>query len=125
MKTHIIFLFSALYAFFNASAALIIKKKLLTYKIIGMKDFIVFLIDPTIAFAFLLIFISMFFSMKALSLSSFSFVIPLTIAINFIFTISIGVIFFKDQLQLVSYIGLVLILVGIILLAQSYGGHSS
>jgi multidrug transporter EmrE-like cation transporter len=121
MRINLILLFSTLYSFFNATAALIIKKKLLTYRIDQVKDFIIFLVDPTIAFAFVLILISMFFSMKALSLSQFSFVIPLTISINFIFTTLIGVFFFKDRLEFLSYIGLIFILAGIILIAKTYG----
>ncbi len=121
MKINFIILFSSLYSFFNSTAALIIKKKLTTQKIDQLKDFVIFLIDPKIGLAFILILISMYFSMKALSLASFSFVIPLTISINFIFTILVGVLFFKDRFEFTSCIGLILIIVGIMLIAKTYG----
>lgn len=121
MQTNWIIFFSSLYALLNSSAALIIKQKLLTHKINRVQDFVVFLIDPRVGFAFVLIILSMFFSMKALSISDFSFVIPLTISINFILTVIIGVFFFKDEFTLGSYLGLALILMGICVLAKSYG----
>jgi uncharacterized membrane protein len=121
VKTSWIFIFCTLYSLFNASAALIIKHKLLTHKINQAYDFFFFLIDPKIAFAFVLILVSMFFSMKALSISDFSFVIPVSTSINFILTVLIGILFFKDNMVLGSYIGIAFILVGITLLAKSYG----
>ncbi len=116
----IIFLCS-LYAVFNVSAASIIKYKLLTNKITTPQDFAQFLVDPRILFAIVLIIGSMYFSMKALSLSAFSFVIPISTAVNFVLTVLIGVLFFKDNLTLMSYVSLVFILLGIVLLTQSYG----
>ncbi len=121
MRTNLVFIFCSLYALLNASAALIIKNKLLTHRINQVHDFILFLIDPVIAVAFVLIIASMYFSMKALSISDFSFVIPISTSINFILTVIIGIAFFKDNLALGSYIGLVFIIIGISLLAKSYG----
>ncbi|STX39942.1 hypothetical protein [Legionella feeleii] len=121
MKTSWIIFFAGMYAALNATAALIVKKKLLTHKINQFQDFIIFLFDPKIAGAFVLILFSMFFSMKALSLSDFSFVIPITVSINFIFTILIGLFFFNDELTSASYLGIILIFIGISLLAKSYG----
>jgi multidrug transporter EmrE-like cation transporter len=121
MKSSGVLIFSFLYALFNVSAAVLIKRKLLTHKIGGFTDFFVFLIDPKIFVAIILIVISMFWSMKTLSMSSFSLAIPLMTSINFILTIIFAVFFFKDHLVFSSYIGLMMILSGILVLAHSYG----
>ena len=118
-----IILFSTLYAVFNVFGAALIKSKLIDNKIIKLYDFVIFLLDPKIFIAIFFIFISMFFSIKALSLSSFSSVIPFMTGINFIITVSIGALFFKDQLTLSGYIGILFILSGIFLLAKGYSGN--
>jgi multidrug transporter EmrE-like cation transporter len=115
-----IFVFSVLYGLFNVTGAAIIKSKLLTNRIVDPQEFIVFLLDPKIMGAVLLIFISMFFSIKALSLSTFSSVIPLMTGINFMITVFIGMVFFKDQLALIGYMGILLILAGIYLIGRGY-----
>ncbi len=117
-----VLLFSSLYAVFNVAGAAIIKSKLLDRKIGGFSDFIVFLIDPKIFLAILFIFVSMFFSIKALSLSSFSSVIPLMTAVNFVITVTVGALLFKDQLVLSGYVGIVLIIMGVFLLGKGYSG---
>ena len=117
-----VLLFSSLYAVFNVSGAAIIKNKLLSEKIDGFSDFIIFLIDPRIFVASFFIFFSMFFSIKALSLSSFSSVIPLMTAVNFMITVTVGVFLFKDQLVLSGYIGIAMILLGVFLLGKGYPG---
>lgn len=117
-----VLLFSSLYAVFNVSGAAIIKNKLLSEKIDGFSDFIIFLIDPRIFVAIFFIFFSMFFSIKALSLSSFSSVIPLMTAVNFMITVTVGVFLFKDQLVLSGYIGIAMILLGVFLLGKGYPG---
>ena len=111
-----IYIFSFLYAIFNVTGAAIIKSKLLLEKIENFKDFIIFLFDIKIIFAMLFIFVSMFFSIKALSLDKFSFVIPILTAVNFIVTIAVGYLFFNDELALSGYLGILFILIGIYLL---------
>ena len=113
-----IIILSVLYAVCNVMGAAIIKSKLLNNKIIGFQDFIIFLFDPKIFIALIFIFVSMFFSIKALSLSSFSRMIPIMTGINFIITVLVGVLFFKDKLLASSYIGFVFILFGIFLLSK-------
>jgi len=113
-----IILFSTLYAMFNVLGATIIKHKLLTNKLIGVYDFIVFFFDLRIVGAVFFMFVSMFFAIKALSLSSFSSIIPITIAINFIITVAVGVLFFNDRLSIPSTMGIVFILIGVVLVAR-------
>lgn len=111
-----IYLFSFLYAIFNVVGAAIIKNKLLLGSIGTFREFTVFLLDFKIILAMVFIFISMFFSIKALSLDKFSLVIPILTGINFLVTIAIGYLFFKDELALTGYIGILFIVIGIYLL---------
>jgi multidrug transporter EmrE-like cation transporter len=96
--------------------AAIIKNKLLLGSIGSLKEFIIFLVDFKIILAMFFIFISMFFSIKTLSLDKFSLVIPILTGINFLITIGVGYVFFKDELALIGYIGILLIATGIYLL---------
>ncbi|WP_428026094.1 hypothetical protein [Arcobacter sp.] len=111
-----IYLFSFLYAIFNVAGAAIIKKKLLLGNLGNFKEFILFLIDFKIILAMFFIFISMFFSIKALSFDKFSLVIPILTGINFLVTIGVGYWFFKDELALTGYFGILFIVIGIYLL---------
>ena len=120
---HKVILFSTLYAIFNVLGAAIIKNKLLSHKILKFSDFIVFLLEPKIFVAIFFIFISMFFSIKALSISSFSSVIPIMTGVNFMITMLVGYLFFKDQLGILGYIGVFIILVGVIMVSKGYAGN--
>ncbi len=111
-----VFLFACLYAVFNVAGAAIIKGKLLSHKIQSAIQFIHFLIEPKIILALCLIVVSMFFSVKSLSLSSFSAVIPLLTATNFLLTVAVGALYFRDKLSLSGYAGIALILVGVFML---------
>jgi len=111
-----IYIFSLLYAIFNVAGAAIIKNKLLLGSIENFKEFLFFLLDFKIILAMLFIFISMFFSIKALSLDKFSLVIPILTGINFLVTVAVGYFFFKDELALTGYLGILFIIVGIYLL---------
>lgn len=111
-----ILIFSFLYAAFNVIGASIIKNKLLLENVYTFKEFILFLMDFKIVLALGLIFISMFFSVKALSLDKFSLVIPILTGVNFLTTIAVGYLFFKDKLDFSGYIGILFILIGIYLL---------
>lgn len=111
-----IYLFSFLYAIFNVAGAAIIKNKLLSENIGTFKEFIFFLIDIKIILAMIFIFISMFFSIKALSIDRFSSVIPILTGVNFLVTVGVGYFFFKDELSLTGYMGILFIIIGIYLL---------
>jgi|APSaa5957512493_1039668.scaffolds.fasta_scaffold205379_1 multidrug transporter EmrE-like cation transporter len=113
-----VFLYSSLYAVFNVFGAAIMKNKLLTVKISGFREFLFFLIDPVILIALFAIFISMFFSIKSLSIADFSSVIPVMTAINFIITVTVGLVFFKDIISTNGYIGLFLIIAGIYMISK-------
>ena len=100
----------------NSVSIGIIKNKLLLGSIQTFREFIFFLIDIKIILAMGFIFISMFFSIKALSFDKFSLVIPILTGVNFLVTLVVGHIFFKDELALTGYIGILFILIGIYLL---------
>ncbi len=68
-------LYAVFYSVFNVAGAAVIKNKLLSHKMTSLYDFMCFIVDVKIVAAFVLIFISMFFSIKALSISSFSSII--------------------------------------------------
>lgn len=111
-----ILIFSFLYAIFNVMGAAIIKNKLLLGNIHTFREFIFFLVDVKIILAMSFIFVSMFFSIKALSLDKFSLVIPILTGVNFLVTLAVGHIFFKDELALTGYLGIIFIIIGIYLL---------
>jgi len=101
---------------FNVAGASIIKNKLNSGTISTISDFFVFLLDLRIIAAMSLIFISMFFSIKVLSFDKFSSVIPVLTGVNFMVTVAVGHIFFKDTLSLMGYVGILFIILGIYLL---------
>jgi multidrug transporter EmrE-like cation transporter len=111
-------LFSVLYAIFNSSGAVLIKYHLRNRSLIGVKDWVGFLLQPTIIFAFLIIFISALLLFKALSLGAYSVVIPTATAINFIFTVLIGYFLFKERVNLAMLSGIALILTGLFILTH-------
>lgn len=109
--------FCFVYALFNVAGSAIIKLQLKGLKLAGLKDWFNFLLDFKVIAAFALIFLSALVMFKALSTGQFSFVIPVATGINFVLTLIVGTLVFKDTLNLVSFAGLTLILSGIFLLA--------
>jgi len=51
-------------------------------------------------------------------------VIPLAVGINFILTVILGRLLFKDPLNMVSFVGFALILSGIIILSLNNAKHA-
>lgn len=110
-------LYCSLYAILNVSGAALIKLKLKGYLLIGIKDWINFLMNIQVIIAFVLIFASALVMFKALSSAAFSFTIPIATGINFALTIIAGYFIFKDKMNFLSFIGFGLILSGIVLLS--------
>ena len=109
--------FCFLYALLNVFGAAIIKFQLHGRKLSNIGEWISFLFQPFIILAFLIIFLSALVMFKALSIEQFSFVIPVSTGINFMLTVIVGYYLFKDSLNFTSFIGLALIISGIIILA--------
>jgi len=105
-----------LYAVLNVSGVSIIKSEISTHSLVSWRDYLTFLFNYKVITAFLIIFISAVVIIKALSLERFSFVVPIAHGINFMLTVSVGYLIFGDRLSLGSYIGLALVITGILLM---------
>jgi multidrug transporter EmrE-like cation transporter len=109
-------MFCFLYALLNVSGAAMIKWKLRGRSLVALDDWIRLLMDVQVVGAFALIFVSALVMFKALSTGNFTFVIPVATGINFVLTVLAGYYLFKDQLNVLSFVGFGLIISGIILL---------
>jgi multidrug transporter EmrE-like cation transporter len=110
-------LYCLAYAMLNVSGAALIKLKLKGIILSGVQEWFGFLWNLQVIVAFTLIFVSALVMFKALSSASFSFIIPLSTGINFALTIIVGYYLFRDQLNLLTFVGFGLILSGIVLLS--------
>jgi multidrug transporter EmrE-like cation transporter len=125
MKTLLIIFFCTLYAVLNVSGAAIIKKELLKFQIEGNQlngamDFIRFLFRIYVIMGFAIILVSALVMFKTLSLSNFSFVVPMATGVNFVLTVVLGVFIFGDRITLGQYFGLLLIIAGIITISLTH-----
>lgn len=112
-----------LYAAFNVSGAAIIKWQLRGRSLETIDEWLKLMLNLTFIAAFLLITLSALAFFKALSTSSFSIIIPIATGVNFILTIAVGYYLFQDKLSLLSFIGFILIIGGIILLSLNNKVH--
>ena len=112
-------IYASLYALFNVLGVAIIKNKLVTTDVSKLSDLFYFLIDLKIVFAFLIIGISSLLAIKTLSLAAFSSAVPIMTAFNFILTVSVGIIYFKDILAIGGYLGLLLVILGVVLIGKN------
>lgn len=110
-------LYCSIYAVLNVLGAALIKLKLKGTELNCIRDWVGFLMSIQVIIAFVLIFTSALVMFKALSSASFTFTIPIATGINFALTIVAGYYLFKDQLNLLTFIGFGLILSGIVLLS--------
>ena len=118
-------LYCALYALLNVSGAALIKWNLKGKTLSSLNQWINLLLNVQVICAFGLIFISMLVIFKALSTANFTFVIPVSAGINFIFTVIAGYYIFKDQMSLASFAGFALIISGILLLSINSTQHAT
>ena len=112
-----------LYAAFNVSGAAIIKWQLKGKSLDTLNEWLKLMLNLPFILAFLLIVLSALSFFKALSTNSFTLIIPIATGINFILTIAVGYYLFQDKLSIISFVGFVLIIGGIIILSfnnQSY-----
>lgn len=106
-----------LYALFNVSGAAFIKWQLQGKTLATINDWLQLLWNVPFFFAFVLILLSALVMFKALSTNNFSLIIPLATGINFLLTVLVGYYFFHDRLTLLSLLGFLLIISGILLLS--------
>lgn len=112
-----------LYAALNVSGAALIKWELKGKSLETINEWLKFMLNLPFIAAFLLIVFSALSFFKALSTNSFSMVIPISTGINFILTIAVGYYFFQDKLSILSFIGFILIITGILVLSLNNQVH--
>lgn len=117
------FIYIMLYAAFNVSGAALIKWQLKGRSLETVGEWLKLILNITFIAAFGLIVLSALAFFKALSTNSFSIIIPIATGINFILTIVVGYYLFQDKLSLLSFIGFILIISGIILLSLNNKAH--
>jgi multidrug transporter EmrE-like cation transporter len=117
-------LYILLYAAFNVSGAALIKWQLKGKTLATVNDWLRFLTNLPFVMAFLLIIFSALALFKALSTSNFSFIIPIATGINFILTVGVGYYLFQDKLSMLSFLGFMLIIFGIIVLSINNHAHA-
>src|SRR6478609_1561229 len=99
-RMYTLLLFCTLYAILNVAGASIIKWNLKTKQLSVFSDWVQFLLQPSVLLAFSLIFFSALSMFKALSNGNFSSTVPIATGINFIFTIAIGSLLFKEIINI-------------------------
>lgn len=87
--------------------------------IVSVKDYIPFLLQLKVIMALAFVFVAALIMFKALSFGSLSLVTPIFTAINFVFTIIAGKFLFEESMSLAKISGLLIILLGVILVANS------
>ena len=98
-------LYCIIYAVLNVTGSSTIKYALIGKQLISFQDYFQFMFQPRVLLGFLSIFLSALVMFKALSEGKFSFVVPLSVGINFILTVIVGTSIFNDKLNAISYIG--------------------
>jgi multidrug transporter EmrE-like cation transporter len=117
-------LYILLYAAFNVSGAALIKWQLKGKSLETLNEWLKLMFNLPFIIAFLLIVFSALAFFKALSTNSFSLIIPIATGINFILTIGVGYYLFQDRLSMLSFIGFILIISGIIVLSLNNQAHA-
>jgi multidrug transporter EmrE-like cation transporter len=113
-----------LYAAFNVAGAALIKWQLKGKSLETLQEWFKLVLNLTFIAAFLLIILSALAFFKALSTNSFSIIIPIATGINFILTIVVGYYLFQDKLSMLSFLGFILIISGIIVLSLNNQAHA-
>jgi multidrug transporter EmrE-like cation transporter len=117
-------LYILLYAAFNVSGAALIKWQLKGKSLETLNEWLKLMFNLPFIIAFLLIVFSALAFFKALSTNSLSLIIPIATGINFILTIGVGYYLFQDRLSMLSFIGFILIISGIIVLSLNNQAHA-
>lgn len=123
MKNSIIYIL--LYAALNVSGAALIKWQLRGKTLDSLAEWLKLMLNGPFIAAFLLITLSALAFFKALSTNNFSLIIPIATGINFVLTIAVGYYLFQDKLSMLSFLGFLLIMGGIVLLSLNSQAHAS
>lgn len=122
MQTTIFYIL--VYAAFNVCGAAIVKLQLKHIKLTVWHDWVSLMLNGQFIIAGLFIILSALALFKALSSNQFSFVIPIATGVNFLLTIVVGYFLFQDRLSISSYIGLIFIIAGILILSINNQTHA-
>ncbi|SFH06305.1 DMT family transporter [Pontibacter chinhatensis] len=117
-------LYILLYAAFNVSGAALIKYQLKGKSLETIGEWLRLMLNLPFVAAFILIVFSALAFFKALSTNNFSLIIPIATGINFILTIGVGYYLFQDRLSMLSFVGFILIITGIIVLSINNQAHA-
>jgi uncharacterized membrane protein len=112
-----IIIYCTLYAILNVAGAGIIKYRIHEKPLLNFTDWLKFLLQVHVLFAFFLIFLSALIMFKALSAGHFSITIPIATGINFIFTVLVGYFIFKNHITIETIFGCLLIIVGVFIVS--------
>lgn len=112
-----IIFYCSLYAVLNITGATLIKKELLVFKLDTAMNYVYFLFRPFVMLGFSIILMSAIVMFKALSLSKFSLILPISTGINFVLALFIGTLVFQERLNPYQYLGVLCIMGGIALIA--------
>jgi len=104
---------------FQVTGTSLIKYVLNESPIVTARDYIPFLLHLKVILAFSFVFVAAMIMSKALSIGSLSLVTPVFTAINFVFTVLVGRLLFNDSMSLSKVSGLIIIIVGVVLVANS------
>lgn len=111
------------YAVLNVGGATIISSVTQNAgEIKGAGDIIKILLSFKTISGFLVIALSAPILLKVLQMGDFSYVMPMAVGMHFLFSILSGIIIAKDRPSLLSYIGMVLVISGIVFMSagQNY-----
>jgi multidrug transporter EmrE-like cation transporter len=114
-----VIIYSLIYAALNVSGAALVKSELQTFKLQGIRDYVMFLFRWKVMLGFAIILISALVMFKALSLARFSVVNPVATGVNFAFTLAMGYFAFNDRITLTHIFGFALILGGILVVSMA------
>ncbi|MFD3002760.1 hypothetical protein ACFS7Z_20480 [Pontibacter toksunensis] len=117
-------LYTIIYATLSVSGVSLIKWQLNERKLDTLDEWISFAFNFYFVIASLLIVLSWLVLFKALSTNSLSLIIPIATGFNFILTICVGYYLFHDKLSLVSFVGFVMIIGGIVILSLNNQAHA-
>jgi multidrug transporter EmrE-like cation transporter len=112
-------LYSIVYAALNVSGAALIKTELKGSKLTGISEYFFFLFRFRVIAGFAVVFLSALVLIKALSIAKISLVNPIATGVNFMFTLVVGYFLFEERIGWIHYIGLILILTGILIISAA------
>lgn len=110
-------IYSIVYAALNVTGAALIKMELKGTKLNGLSEYFFFLFRLRVIAGFAVVFISALVLIKALSIAKISLVNPVATGVNFMFTLAVGYLLFEERIGWAHYIGLLLILIGILIIS--------